>query len=134
MNSWWIFIIMINLRKNITKFNDWLADKLSYILSAMITFYIVGLLVLIPLVYTQPTSIVAWASYLCSVIFQGIALPVLGYTARKSGEKTDTAIAQILELSNKIEKVVELIEQQQLHMDKDIDDILDIETKDHKKD
>ena len=125
---------MINLRKNITKFNDWLADKLSYILSAMITFYIVGLLVLIPLVYTQPTSIVAWASYLCSVIFQGIALPVLGYTARKSGEKTDTAIAQILELSNKIEKVVELIEQQQLHMDKDIDDILDIETKDHKKD
>ena len=48
--------------------NDYIADKLSYILATMTTFYVVTLLVILPLLYTQPTSIVAWTSYLCSVI------------------------------------------------------------------
>ena len=113
-------------------FNDFLADRLSYTLSIMATFYIIMLLVMIPLLYAQPTSFVAWASYLCSVIFQGLALPVLGYTARKAGDKTDKVINQILEMSTKIEHMVEIIEKQQKHIDKEVDSILDIEKKEHK--
>jgi len=119
--------------------NDYIADKLSYILATMTTFYVVTLLVILPLLYTQPTSIVAWTSYLCSVIFQGIALPVLGYTARKSSDKSDKIIHHLDNTTDQIEKMVETIEKQQEqmlliismlekndeHIAKEIDDILE---------
>jgi len=96
----------------------------------MATFYVISLLVAVPLLYSQPTSIVAWASYLCSVVFQGLALPVLGYTARKSGDKTDEMMRDMLKMTKHIEKLTGLIEKQQEHLSKDIDDIIDdLETK-----
>jgi len=121
--------------------NDYIADKLSYILATMTTFYVVTLLVILPLLYTQPTSIVAWTSYLCSVIFQGIALPVLGYTARKSSDKSDKIINHLDGTTDQIEKMVETIEKQQEqmlhiisileqkdeHMSKELDDIIEAE-------
>lgn len=115
-----------------TKFNDYLADKLSYILSVMATFYVISLLVAIPLFYSQPTSIVAWASYLCSVVFQGLALPVLGYTARKAGDKTDALMKDMYEMTKKIERLVELLEKQQIHISEELDDIMEIEKEEHK--
>ena len=110
-----------------TKFNDIVADKLSYSLSVMITFYVITLLVAIPLFYAQPTSIVAWASYICSVVFQGLALPVLGYTARKSGDKTDAMMKDMFEMTSKIEKLTELIEKQQEHLHEDVEEIIILE-------
>jgi len=121
--------------------NDYIADKLSYILATMTTFYVVTLLVILPLLYTQPTSIVAWTSYLCSVIFQGIALPVLGYTARKSSDKSDKIINHLDDTTDQIEKMVETIEKQQEqmlliismlekndeHIAQEIDDIIEAE-------
>lgn len=68
------------------KFNDWLGDKLSYLLSTMAMFYGVCFLVIAPLFFQRPDSLVAWMQYIISVFFQGVALPVLGYTAQKSGE------------------------------------------------
>ncbi len=68
------------------RFNQWLGDKLSYILSTMAMFYGVSFLVLATLFFQTPTSLVTWIQYIISVFFQGVALPVLGYTARKSGE------------------------------------------------
>jgi hypothetical protein len=101
------------ITEKIKKFNDYIADKLSYILATMLTFYVITLLVILPLLYTQPTSIVAWASYLCSVIFQGIALPVLGYTARKSSDKSDKIINHMNKTTSKIEEMVIIMEKQQ---------------------
>jgi hypothetical protein len=123
--------------------NDYIADKLSYILATMTTFYVITLLVIIPLIYSQPVSFVAWASYLCSVIFQGIALPVLGYTARKSSDKSDKIITHMNDTTDKIEgiiisienqqeqisHIIELIEKQQEHISTDVDSILQLETK-----
>ena len=68
------------------RFNQWLGDKLSYILSTMAMFYGVSFLVLATLFFQTPTSLVTWIQYIISVFFQGVALPVLGYTSRKSGE------------------------------------------------
>jgi hypothetical protein len=113
------------------KFNDYIADRLSYILSMMITFYVIVLLVSIPLFYSQPSSIVAWASYLCSVVFQGIALPVLGYTARKTSDKSEDLMAQMYLMTKKIERMVSIIESQQEHLSQDIDAILDIEEREN---
>jgi hypothetical protein len=68
------------------RFNQWLGDKLSYILSTMAMFYGVSFLVMATLFFQTPTSLVTWIQYIISVFFQGVALPVLGYTSRKSGE------------------------------------------------
>ncbi len=117
------------MKEKINKFNDFIADRLSYILSIMATFYVITLLVAIPLFYAQPTSVVAWASYLCSVVFQGLALPVLGYTARKSGDKADKMMNEMFEMTKKIEKLTELIEKQQEHLHEDVEEIIDLEKK-----
>ena len=121
------------MKKILSKFNDYLADRLSYILSIMTTFYVISFLVFIPLFYSQPTSFVAWVSYLCSVVFQGLALPVLGYTARKSGDKTDSMMKDMFEMTKKIEKLTEIIEKQQIHLHKDVEEIRELEENKKKK-
>lgn len=112
------------MKEAFNRFNDYLADKLSIILSMMATFYVISFLVIIPLLYSQPTSVVAWASYLCSVVFQGIALPVLGYTSRKASDKSDQMLLEIARL-------VKIIEAQQDHMAEEIDEIMEIEKEEH---
>lgn len=67
-------------------FNDWLGDKLSYVLSTMAMFYGITFLVIAPLFFQTPNTPVGWMQYVVSVFFQGVALPVLGYTSRKNGE------------------------------------------------
>lgn len=120
---------MSKIKNTIQRFNDWIADRLSYVLSIMTTFYVITLLVAIPLFYSQPTTVVAWASYLCSVVFQGLALPVLGYTARKSGDKADKMMNDMFQMTKKIEKLTELIEKQQEHIHDDVEEIKEMEKK-----
>lgn len=98
---------------------------------------------MIPLLYSQPTSFVAWASYICSVIFQGIALPVLGYTARKSSDKSDKIINEMMATTSRIEEmvesmenqqkqisyIIEIIEKEENHISEDVDNLLDLEKK-----
>ena len=133
----------MKLKQRIKQFNDYIADKLSYVLATMTMFYIISLLVIIPLLYSQPTSIVTWASYLCSVIFQGVALPVLGYTARKASDKSDKIIGHMNKTTDriehiittiesqqeKIEHLVEMIEKQQEHISEDVESILNRDIK-----
>jgi len=133
----------MEILKKIDQFNDYLADKLSYALATMVMFYIITLLVMIPLLYSQPTSFVAWASYICSVIFQGIALPVLGYTARKSSDKSDKIINEMMATTSRIEEmvesmenqqkqisyIIEIIEKEENHISEDVDNLLDLEKK-----
>ena len=123
----------MKIKEKINQFNDWMADRLSYLLSIMATFYVITLLVAIPLFYAQPNSVVAWASYICSVVFQGLALPVLGYTARKSGDKADKMMSDMFEMTKKIEKLTELIEKQQEHLHEDVEEIKDLEKSKNKK-
>jgi hypothetical protein len=49
-------------------------------------FYGITFLVIAPLFFQRPTNLVTWMQYIVSVFFQGVALPVLGYTSKKSGE------------------------------------------------
>ena len=110
----------------IKRLNDYIADKLSLILSMMATFYLVTALVIIPLFYPgAPTTLVTWAQYLCSVVFQGIALPVLGYTARKASDKTDKMMDEMFKMTQEIERLVILIESQEEIIEKDVEELLD---------
>lgn len=76
------------------RFNDWLGDRLAYWLSTMAMFYGVAFLVVAPLFFQRPDSLVGWMQYSISVFFQGVALPVLGYVARKSGEKQERLLQE----------------------------------------
>jgi hypothetical protein len=69
---------------NMKKFNDWLADKLSIYLATMTMFWIIFFLAILPLLIDIPKTPKEWAQYLLSAFFQGVALPVLGYSALKS--------------------------------------------------
>lgn len=75
------------------RFTDWLGDKLAHFLSTMECFFLIFLLVIIPLFFQHPTGI-AWVQYGVAVFFQGVALPVLGYVAWKSGERVEKVIKE----------------------------------------
>ena len=77
------------MKNLIKKFNDIIGDKLAYGLSTMAMFYGICFLVVAPLFFQTPTGLVPWMQYIVSVFFQGVALPVLGYVARKGSEKQE---------------------------------------------
>lgn len=76
------------------RFNDWVGAKISYWLSTMAMFYIISALVVAPLLWQRPQGLVGWMQYAISVFFQGAALPVLGYVARKSGETQERVLIE----------------------------------------
>ena len=78
----------------IKKFNDFIGDKLAYGLSTMAMFYGICFLVLAPLFFQTPSGLVPWMQYIVSVFFQGVALPVLGYVARKGSEKQEKLLME----------------------------------------
>jgi Mn2+/Fe2+ NRAMP family transporter len=121
------------ISKLFNKFNDFLAEKLSLVLSLMITFYVITALTIIPLFYGTPTTLVAWAQYICSVIFQGVALPILGYTAKKAGDKSDKLMHEMYKMTKEIDKLVKQLEVKQEHLDTEMDEILELEKKNHKE-
>jgi len=74
------------------QFNDWLGDKLAYWLCTMAMFYIITAIVMVPLFFERPQSLVGWMQYAISVFFQGAALPVLGYVSSRAGEKQERVL------------------------------------------
>ncbi|MGC4378665.1 hypothetical protein WD019_17345 [Fictibacillus sp. Mic-4] len=76
----------------IRRINACIGDKLAYWLSTMACFYVVAALVIIPLFFQHPDTLVGWVQYIVQSIFQGVALPVLGYVARIAGENQEKII------------------------------------------
>lgn len=74
------------------RFNDWLGDKLAFWLSTMGCFYLISIAILATLFFQRPEGVQAWLLFWVTVFFQGVALPVLGYVARKSGEKQEQVL------------------------------------------
>lgn len=71
------------------RFNDWVGDRISFWLSTMAAFWIVTAFVLIPLIWQRPEGLIGWVQFLIQSLFQGSALPVLGYVSRKAGESQE---------------------------------------------
>lgn len=80
--------------ETLKRFNNWLGDKLSYWLSSMAMFYIIAVMILIPLAFERPQDLVGWMQYTIAVFFQGTALPVLGYVGRRAGERQERMIRE----------------------------------------
>ncbi len=71
-----------------------LGKKLSDSLSTMEMFYIVTFLVLFPLFFQRPDTLISWIQYISTAMLQAIALPLLGYTTKKSGESQEKVIIE----------------------------------------
>jgi hypothetical protein len=96
-------------RPLLARINDTVGEKVSNAFSSMITFYIVAILVLVPLIWQRPQGIVGWMQYAIAVVFQGTALPILGYVARKAGESQDKLLGDTHE---KVIEELKLIKQE----------------------
>lgn len=118
------------------KFNDWLGDKLSYVLSTMAMFYGIAFLVLAPLFFQRPTNLVTWMQYIVAVFFQGVALPVLGYTSRKNGEVQEKLLKEthdtVMKELDYIEKQHETAKIERAELQKIIKEIKDMTIEIHK--
>lgn len=78
----------------VRRFNDWMGDRLAFWLSTMACFYLISLLVMVPLFFSRPEGLVSWVEYVVQSIFQGIALPVLGYVSRVAGERQEKVLIE----------------------------------------
>jgi cell shape-determining protein MreC len=76
----------------VKRLNAWLGDKLAFWLSTMGCFYLIFALVIVPLFFQHPSNLVGWVQYIVQSIFQGIALPILGFVARISGQKQERVL------------------------------------------
>jgi len=74
------------------KLNDLIADRLATWLSTMACFWIIVTMCLIPLFWDQPRDAMAWLLWSESILFQGAALPVLAFVARKEGNRQTTLL------------------------------------------
>ena len=88
-------------------------------------FFIICILVIVPLFFVQPVGVVGWIQYVVSVFFQGVALPVLGYIAKISGSRTDAIIAKIEGLSEQIAQNTTEIEKMTEKIHEDVDYIIE---------
>jgi hypothetical protein len=61
-------------------------------------FYIVFICVVLPLLFEHPSSLIAWIQYLSTAILQAVALPLLGFTTKKSGDVQEKVIKESHEL------------------------------------
>jgi len=116
---------MKNLFRKFETSMEGFAMMLSNSLSSMTMFWLISILVIVPLFFNQPTTIVGWMQYLVSVFFQGVALPVLAYIAKLSGERTDGIIRKIEELSEKIAQNTDEIQKMTSKIHEDVDSIIE---------
>lgn len=118
----------MKILKKITKFNEKLGVILSNALSSMQMFYIVLIFVVIPLLFEHPTSLIAWIQYLSTAILQAVALPLLGFTTKKSGdlqgkvikESHDLLLIQFKELKETHDILVKEIQERTKHTNEQI--------------
>ncbi|MFA6075773.1 MAG: hypothetical protein WCV63_07655 [Negativicutes bacterium] len=95
------------------KFNAWLAQKLAYWLATVAMFYAVTFLTLSILFFQTPQSALEWVQYSVQTFFQGVALPVLAFVAKISGERQEKILQEthdtvMAELSFVKDELVEL--------------------------
>lgn len=113
------------MKKLYSKFNDYVGDKFSFALSTMEMFWVVLIVVLLPLLWQRPDTFIAWVQYASTAILQAVALPLLGYTTKKSGESQEKIIKDTHSVLMQEIKQTRHMHKEQLEMMKEIKEIHD---------
>ena len=125
----------IKFISKLNKLNDWIGEKISYWLSTMTMFYLICIMIVIPLFFQRPDNLVGWIQYVIAVFFQGAALPVLGYVSRQVGDKQEKLIEethsmvmkQFINMQNENNDLKQIIKD--IHAQQDLQKIEDEELK-----
>ena len=96
--------------RNLEKINGWLATKMADYLATLAMFYGVTILTLSILLFQAPRSPLEWVQYAVQTFFQGVALPVLAFVAKISGEQQEKLLRETHDAVMKgIEGIKELL-------------------------
>jgi len=94
----------MKLKNTIRNFNLWVASKSAQILTSMTFFWILNLIILLPLFLSHPTSLIAWISFFISTWFQGVSLIILSFVSKIEGDKTRRLLTEELKILKEILK------------------------------
>lgn len=75
------------MKQKYDAFNAWIAEKLADILSSMSFFWVcvaIDIIELPPVIAQH--SVIVWCTYISSVVFQLLALPLLAYQAKTGND------------------------------------------------
>ena len=81
-------------RTRYSRITERLGKVLSNGLSTMEMFYVVTFLVVCPLLVQRPDGLIPWIQYISTAILQAVALPLLGYTTKRSGDAQEKIIRE----------------------------------------
>lgn len=99
--------------KLVEKINETVASILANTLSSIACFYVVTSMILIALVWQKPHDIIGWIQYLIAFLFQGSALPVLGYVSKREGDSNRKMLQETHDMV--MQQFIHMSEEQQ-HM------------------
>lgn len=115
------------IKEQLSKFNAYIADKTAQILSSMVFFWFLNSVILIPLIWSRPASLILWITFWISTWFQGVSLVVLAFVAKKDGDKTRELMQEelkgIKENNQKILEMLELEKIQSSNIKKIVDEV-----------
>lgn len=73
----------------IRRINDWVAERMSVILSSMWLFWALCVLTWGSVLLQLPDGAQGWDLFLVSIFFQAVALPVINFTTAKQGDRME---------------------------------------------
>ncbi|MCL6443637.1 MAG: hypothetical protein K6T83_09310 [Alicyclobacillus sp.] len=76
----------------IRRFNEWLAERLSIILSSMWLFWVLCVMTWGSILLQRPNGAQGWDLFLVSIFFQAVALPVINLTTAKQGDRMERVL------------------------------------------
>lgn len=108
------------MNKVIEKINEAVASILANTLSSIACFYVVTGLILFALLWQKPHDILGWIQYLIAFLFQGSALPVLGYVSKREG---DSNRKMLQETHDMVMSEFEFAKEERAHMKREQADL-----------
>ncbi len=76
------------------KINDWVADHLAIAMSSMWLFWLLLLTCLVAYGIQPPTNAQGQILFWVSILFQGVALPVLAFVSNQQGDRTERVLRE----------------------------------------
>jgi hypothetical protein len=76
------------------RFNNWLANKLAWVMSSMWLFWLLAVVILIAGLLQPPDTPYTFVMFVISAGFQAVALPVLALVSNMQGDRQEKVLKE----------------------------------------